>query len=241
MQVNRPGALACAKLVGVGECIFQHLHHRDHAGRLVFNALDRRARFTQVREQKRHAAAAFGKLKRRVYRTANRLHIVFDAQQEAGDQLAALGLTAVEKRWRSGLEAPGEDLLHQPFSQRFIALGKGQRHHHDAIFKMLQVAFTVEGFQGVAGVILPRAEEGLETKTARMRALEKLHHEGAVVAGQHALLVIALFNQKVEAFLLAAKNDAVWTDVGGEKGLHRLMIFAKLNAPLPIIEVKHRV
>ena len=106
---------------------------------------------------------------------------------------------------------------------------------------MLQVAFTVESFQGVAGVILPRAEEGLETKTARMRALEKLHHEGAVVAGQHALLVIALFNQKVEAFLLAAKNDAVWTDVGGEKGLHRLMIFAKLNAPLPIIEVKHCV
>ena len=62
VQVNRPRPLARAKLVGIGKRIFQHLHHRDDAGRLVFDALNRRARFPQVREQKRHAAAAFRKL-----------------------------------------------------------------------------------------------------------------------------------------------------------------------------------
>ena len=60
MQVNRACTLTRAKLVGIGEGIFQHLHHRDHPGGLVFDALDRRPGFTQVREQKRHAAAAFG-------------------------------------------------------------------------------------------------------------------------------------------------------------------------------------
>ena len=137
MQVNRARALTRAKLVGIGEGIFQHLHHRDHAGGLVFDALDRRARFTQVREQKRHAAAAFGKLQRRVHRAANRLHIVFDTQQEAGDQLAALGFAAVEEGRRGGLEASGEDLVGELLRQRFITLRQGQRHHRHAIFKAL--------------------------------------------------------------------------------------------------------
>lgn len=42
-----------------------------------------------------HAAAAFGELKCGVDRPTNRLHVVFNTQQEAGDQLAALLFTAV--------------------------------------------------------------------------------------------------------------------------------------------------
>ena len=135
VQINRTRALTRAKLVGVGEGIFQHLHDRDHAGGLVFDALNRRTRFTQVREQKRHAAAAFGELQRRVHRAAYRLHIIFNAQQEAGDQLAALGFAAVEKGRRGRLEAAGEDLVGELLRQRFIALRQGQRDHHHAIFK----------------------------------------------------------------------------------------------------------
>ena len=119
VEPYRAGALTRAKLVGVGEGVLQHLHHRNHARRLVLDAFDRRAVFAQVREQKRHAAAAPGELQRGIYRAADRLHIVFDAQQETGDQLAAL-------------------------RQRLAALRQGQRHHAGALFEGLQIAFAVE-------------------------------------------------------------------------------------------------
>ncbi|SAJ29426.1 Uncharacterised protein [Enterobacter cloacae] len=70
-----------------------------------------------------------------------------------------------------------------------------------------------------------------------MRPFEQCHHEGAVVAGEDTLFVITLFYQPVETFLLAAKDDAVRAYMSGKKGVHRLMIFAKLNAPLAVIEV----
>ncbi len=95
VEPDRARALTRAKLIGVGEGVLQHLHHRNHARRLVLDAFDRRAVFAQVREQKRHAAAALGELQRGIHRAADRLHIVFDAQQEAGDQLAALLFAAV--------------------------------------------------------------------------------------------------------------------------------------------------
>jgi hypothetical protein len=49
-------------LVGVGEGVFEELHHGDDAGRLVFNALDGRSGFAEVAEQQSHTAATFGKL-----------------------------------------------------------------------------------------------------------------------------------------------------------------------------------
>ena len=48
VQVDRPGPLARTKLIGVGESILEHLHHRHYAGRLIFNALNRGAGFTQI-------------------------------------------------------------------------------------------------------------------------------------------------------------------------------------------------
>ncbi|MNS76625.1 hypothetical protein D3C72_1101780 [compost metagenome] len=122
VEIHRARALTRTQLVSVGKRIFQHFHHRDHARGLVFDALDRRAGLPQIRQQKRDAAPAFGELQGRVHRPANRLHIVFDAQQEAGDQLTALGFPAVEECWRGGLEAAREDLVRQLLCQRFIAL-----------------------------------------------------------------------------------------------------------------------
>ena len=125
--------------------------------------------------------------------------------------------------------------------QRFVTLRQRQRHHHYAIFKTFQVAFTVKGFQGVTGVVLPCAKEGLETKTAGVRAFKKLHNEGALIAGQDACVVVALFDQIVEALILARKDHAVGSHMGGKKGVHRLAIFPELNSPLTIVEVKHCV
>jgi len=60
VQIDRAGPLARAELVGVGEGVFQHFHHRYHAGGLILDALDWRPGFAKVGEQKRHAAAALG-------------------------------------------------------------------------------------------------------------------------------------------------------------------------------------
>ena len=61
-EVDGPRTLARAELVGVGEGVFEELHHGDDAGRLVFNALDGRSGFAEVAEQQSHTAATFGKL-----------------------------------------------------------------------------------------------------------------------------------------------------------------------------------
>ena len=50
MQPDRTRPLAGAELIGVGEGVLQHLHHRHHPRRLVFDALDRRPGLAQVGE-----------------------------------------------------------------------------------------------------------------------------------------------------------------------------------------------
>ena len=50
MQPDRSRPLAGAKLVGIGEGVLQHLHHRHHPGGLIFDALDRRPGLAQVGE-----------------------------------------------------------------------------------------------------------------------------------------------------------------------------------------------
>ena len=95
MQVHCARTLTRAELIGIRKRIFQHFHYRDYAGGLILNAFNRRTCFAQVREQKRHAATALGELKCGVDRPTNRLHVVFNTQQEAGDQLTALLFAAV--------------------------------------------------------------------------------------------------------------------------------------------------
>ncbi|MNS76624.1 hypothetical protein D3C72_1101770 [compost metagenome] len=74
-----------------------------------------------------------------------------------------------------------------------------------------------------------------------MSAFKQFHHKVAIVARQHPRFVITFVDQIVEARLLAGKRERVRADVGGKKGLHRLVVFAKLNIPLAIVEVQHSV
>ena len=83
IEVHRAGALPRAKLVRVRERVLQQLHDRDHAARLVLDVLDRGAELAQVAQQQGHATAALGELEGRVDAARNRLHVVFDAHQEA--------------------------------------------------------------------------------------------------------------------------------------------------------------
>ena len=157
VEVDRAGTLAGTELIGVGEGILQQLHHGDDAGRLVLNVLNWCTGLADIRQQEGHAAAALGKLQRGVDGATDGLHIVLDAQQEAGNELAALGLAGVEEGRGSRLEATGHDLVYEVLGQACVAVCQEQGGHGHAVLKALEVAAAIKGLQRVAGVVLIRA------------------------------------------------------------------------------------
>ena len=164
MQVHGTRALPRAQLVRVGERVLEQLHDGYDAAGLVLNLLNRGTRLTQVRQLQGDATAALGQLQRRVDAARDRLHVVLDAQQEAGDQLTARRLAGVEEGRGSGLEATRHNLVHKATSQLDITARQVQRHHGDAVLEALQVALTVEGLERVRRVVLERAQERRETE-----------------------------------------------------------------------------
>ena len=122
VQVDGTRALTCAQLVRVGEGVLEKLHNRNHATGLVLNLLDRGAGLAKVGELQGHATTALGQLQCGVNAAGNGLHIVFDAQEEAGDQLASCGLAGVEEGRGCGLEAPGHHLVDQVARHLDVAL-----------------------------------------------------------------------------------------------------------------------
>ena len=112
VQVHGAGALARTQLIRVGERILQQLHHRVHAGGLILDLLDGRALLTQIGEVQGNAAATLGELEGRVDSARDGLHVVLDAQQEAGDEFAPGRLARVEEGGGSRLETPGDDFFH---------------------------------------------------------------------------------------------------------------------------------
>ena len=164
MQVHGTRALTRTQLVRVGEGVLKQLHDGHDAAGLVLNLLNGGARLTQVRELQGDAAAALGQLQRGVDAARDRLHVVLDAQQEAGDQLAARRLAGVEEGRGSGLEAARHDLIDEGAGQLDVAARQVQGHHGDAILKALQVALPVEGLERVRRVVLERAQERRETE-----------------------------------------------------------------------------
>ena len=180
-------------------------------------------------------------MQRGVNRAADRLHIVFDAQQEAGDQLAALLFAAVQESGRRRLEAAGQHFFQQRGGQRTVALRQRQRHHAGAIGEILQVAFAVEGFQRIAGKELPGAEKGLETVAPACRLLKQLANEFKRVSAQHRGFVIAFFDQIAQARRRRAERHAVGQHMLQIKLARRLTILIELDMALRVIQVKHGV
>ena len=229
LQVHRAGALACAELVGVAERVLEELHHGDDARRLVLDLLDRRTRLADVAEQQRDAAAALRQLQRRVDAAGDRLHVVFDAEQEAGDELAALRLARVEERGRGRLEAAADDLLDEVDGELLVALGEAERGHDDAVFEALEVPLAVEGLQRVARVVLERAEERLEAELLRVGEVVELLDEGEVVLREHLGLVVLLLDEVVEPLLQRVEEDGVLVDVLQEVLARRLAVLVELD------------
>ena len=164
VQVHGTRTLTRAQLVRVGERVLEQLHDGHDAAGLVLDLLDRGTRLTQVRQLQGDAAAALGQLQRGVDAARDRLHVVLNAQQEAGHQLAARRLASVEERRGGRLEAARHDLVHEAASQLDVAARQVQRHHGNAILEALQVALPVERLERVRRVVLERAQERREAE-----------------------------------------------------------------------------
>ncbi len=241
VEIDRPGALARPQLVGVGEGVFQELHDRDDAGGLVLDTLDRCPDFAHLAQQEGHAAATLGELQRRIHRAADGLHVVFDAQEEAGHQLPALALAGVEKGRGGRLEAPADHLVHQGLGQAFVTTRQTQGDHAHPILVAFQVALAVEGLEGVAGVVLEGAEKALETEFVGIGALEQRLHEGPGVLLQHRRLVVALVHQIAEFLVQVMEEHRVLVDVLQEVLPRRLAVLVELQLAIGTIEIEHGV
>src|SRR5690606_11733125 len=177
------------------------LHDLEDARGLVLGRLERYTGFADVADQQLYAAAAHGEQQRRVDAARDGLHVVLDAQQEAADELAALRLARVEEGRCGRLEAAGDDLLDQVDRDLLIAVGEAQRRHHHALLEALQVPLAVERLQRVAGVVLERAEEGLEAELLRVGQVGELLDELERVLREELALVVLLLDQVVQTLL----------------------------------------
>ena len=209
--------------------------------RLVLDVLDRRAVLTNVAEQQGNSPTALGQLQRGVDRAADRLHVVFDAQQEAADRLAALLLTRVEERRGRRLEPAVDDLVDELLGQRGVAGGQGQRDHHDAVFEALEITLAVEGLQRVRGVVLERAQERREPELLGIRAIQQRLDEVARVLVENLTLVVVLLDQVVELLVLIVEEHRVLVDVLQEVLVGGLAVLVELDLAVRVVQIQHRV
>ena len=66
-------------------------------------------------------------------------------------------------------------------------------------------------------------------------------HKAAVVALQHAGVVVAFGHQPLQLIVLAGERDGVSLDVGCHKGVHRLAVLVKRDAPAAVVQIQHGV
>lgn len=199
------------------------------------------ARLAQIRQLQRDAAAALGQLQRRVDASRDRLHVVFDAQQEAGDQLAARRLSRVQEGRGRGLEAAGHDLIHELASQLDVAARQVEGDHRHAVFEALQVALAVKGLEGVRRVVLEGTQERGEAELVGVGLLVESLDVGEVVLIQHVAFVVALVDQVLQLLLQVVEEHRILVDVLEEVLACSRTIGVELDAPVRVVQVKLRV
>ena len=237
VQVDGTRALTCTQLVRVGEGVLEKLHHGNHATGLVLNLLDRGAGLAKVGELQGHATTALGQLQCGVDTAGDGFHIVFDAQKEAGDELASRGLAGVEEGRGCRLETSGHHLIDQVARHLDIALRQVERDHDDAVFKALQVAGSIEGLERVRGVVLEGAQEGREAELVGVGLLVEVLDVLEVVLVQDVLLVVALLDQVFHLLFQVVEEDGVLVDVLEEVLACCLSIGLELDLAVGVVEV----
>src|SRR5699024_8234484 len=194
-----------------------------------------------VRQGERHTAAALGQLQSGVDGPADRLHIVLDAQQEAGDELTALLLAGIEEGRGGRLEAPGDDLVDELGRQRLVAAGEEERDHDDAVLEAFEVAFAVEGLERIRGVELEGTEEGLEAELLIVGPLRQSLDEFERVLFEDLGLVVILLDEVVELLLEVVEEDGVVVHVLQEVLPSSLLVTFELDPSALVIQVQHGV
>ena len=241
VQVDGTRALTRTQLVRVGEGVLEQLHDGHDAAGLVLNLLNGGARLAEVRQLQGDAAAALGQLQRRVDAARDRLHVVLDAQQEAGDQLAARRLTGIEEGRGGRLEATRHDLVDEAAGQLDVAARQVQGHHGDAILEALQVALTVEGLERVRGVVLERTQERREAELVSVGLLIQFFDVREVVLVQDMLLVVSLVHQVLQLFFQVMEEHRVLVDMLQEVLASSRTVRVELDVSVRVVQVKLRV
>ena len=241
VEVHRARALTRAELVGVGEGILQQLHNRNHATGLVFDVLDRSAELAQVAQQQSHATAALGELEGRVDAARNRLHVVFDAHQEAADRFATLGLAEVQEGRGGGLEAAGKHFVGVFDGLLLIAGGELQGHSGATLREVLKIEATIERLERVGRVELERTKESAELKAGGFHVLVDAVEEFSGVLVEDRRVVVLVADQVFETLGGGGEPLAV----GGHVPCHVFafggLVFVELDLAVGVIEVEHRV
>ena len=203
--------------------------------------LDRGAELAQVAQQQGHATAALGELEGRVDAARNRLHVVFDAHQEAADRFATLGLAEVQEGRGGGLEAAGKHFVGVFDGLLLIAGGELQGHSGATLREVLKIEATIERLERVGRVELERTKESAELKAGGFHVLVDAVEEFSGVLGEDIGVVVLVADEVVEAFGGGGELLAVGGHVPSHVFAFGGLVFVELDLAVGVIEVEHRV
>jgi len=132
-------------------------------------------------------------------------------------------------------------LVDQTRGQGLVAVREREGDHADAVLVTLEVTLPVERLERVRGVVLERAEEGLEPELLGVGVVEQLTHVVARVPVEHLALVVVLLDQVVQLLVQVVEEDRVLVDVLQEVLPRRLTVLFELDVPVRVVEVEHGV
>ena len=201
----------------------------------MFDALDRGARLAQVRQQERYAAAALGQLQSRVDTARNRLHIVFDTQQEAAHRLTALRFAKIQEGRRGGLVAAGNDGVRVLDRTLLVTVRKLQSDSGTTLWEILQILRAVKRLERVGCVELERAEEGLERESLMFYMVVEVVQKIVRILVKDATVVISLIQQVGEAFAGGDEPHGARLDLVLHIRVDSLMVSIEANAAVVVV------
>jgi len=181
------------------------------------------------------------KLEGRVDAARNRLHVVFDAHQEAADRFATLGLAEVQEGRGGGLEAAGKHFVGVFDGLLLIAGGELQCHGGATLREVLKIEATIERLERVGRVELERTKESAELKAGGFHVLVDAVEEFSGVLVEDRRVVVLVADQVVETLGGGVELLAVGGHMAGHVFTLGGLVLIELDLAVGIIEIEHRV
>ena len=162
VEVDNTSTLTLPQLVWIREAVFKKLHNWYDTRSCSFIALDRSSSFTKVAEGNSHTTTDTWKLKSRVDRTSDRVHIICDLNQETRYQLPTTSTTSIQEGRSSRLVALVDDFIGNINCNSFITISKIKGVKEDTVFHIFKIIFTVVCFQSILIIKFISSHERLE-------------------------------------------------------------------------------